>query len=92
MKKITFPKIEKSDVKNKLKAGEQIVTTRVSKDQGRYSAGERIEYAGFLLRVVKVETFDKLEEHPFGEELDGKIKRDIERMGEFDVIWLEVAK
>lgn len=92
MKKITFPKVEKSDVKTKLKESGEIVTTRTSKDFGRFKVGERLEYAGFLLRVVKVESFENLDDHPFLDELDGKMKRDILKFGKFEILWLEVAE
>ena len=92
MKKITFPKVEKSEIKVKLKESGKIVTTRTSKDFGRFRVGERLEYAGFLLRVVKVESFEDLDNHPFLSELDGKIKRDILKFGKFEVLWLEVVE
>ena len=88
MKKITFPKVEKSDVKARLKETGKIITTRTSKDFGRFKVGERLEYAGFLLNVVKLESFENLDDHPFLDELDGKMKRYIVRHGKFEVLWL----
>jgi len=92
MKRITFPKVQKSDVKKKLKESGKVVTTRVSKDFGRFKVGERLEYAGFFLRVVRVEGFKDLEEHPFLDELDDRMKREIRKFGEFEILWLGVCK
>lgn len=88
MRKITFPKVEKSAVKKQLVEEGKIVTTRVSKDFGRFRIGDRLEYAGFILNVVDVRSFKSLEEHPFLEEQDDKTKRAIKRYGEYDVVWL----
>lgn len=88
MKRITFPKVEKNSVKAKLKESGKIATTRVSKDFGRFKVGERLEYAGFFLRVVDLKSFDDLAEHPFLDELGDKMKWDIKRFGKFDVLWL----
>ena len=90
MRKITFPKVEKSAIKKKLKEEGKVVTTRVSKDFGRFKVGDRLEYAGFILNVVDVKSFKDLEEHPFLGEQDDKLKRAIKRYGEYDVVWLEV--
>ena len=91
MRKITFPKTEKSAVKKQLKEEGKIVTTRVSKDFGRFKVGDRLEYAGFLVRVTDVKSFKDLDEHPFLSELESGAKKYIARHGEFDVVWLEVA-
>jgi len=92
MKKITFPQIEKNDVKKRLKESGKVVTTRVSKDFGRFKVGERLEYAGFFLKIVKTQKFDDIEAHPFLDELDERMKREIKRFGEFEVLWLEVCE
>ena len=92
MKKITFPKVEKFDVKAKLKKSGNVITTRTSKNFGRFKVGEGLEYAGFLLRVVKVESFENLNEHPFLDELGGMMKRDIARFGKFEILYLEVIE
>ena len=92
MRKIMFPKVEKSDVKKQLAEEGKIVTTRFSKDLKKFKVGERLEYAGYFLNVVKVEKFEKLEDHPFFDELDSKIKSQIKRYGEFEILWLEVGE
>ena len=87
-----FPKAEKNEVKGRLKETGRIVTTRVSKDFGRFKAGERLEYGGFLLKVVDVKSFENLSEHPFLGELDDRMRKEIERFGEFDVVWMVVVE
>jgi len=87
-----FPKAEKSDVKKRLREKGNIVTTRVSRELGKYKAGERLEYGGFFLKVVRLERFGDLKDHPFFDELNEEMKNTIKRYGEFDVIWLEVCE
>lgn len=90
MRKITFPKVEKSAVKKSLTDTGKIITTRISKDFGRFKIGDRLEYAGFILNVVDLKSFKDLGEHPFLDELDSGFKRAIKKCGEYDIIWLEV--
>ncbi len=92
MKKIMFPKAEKNKVKARLREKRNVVTTRTSLEYGKWKVENIVEYAGFVLKVVKVESFDDLGEHPFLGELDDKMKRVIGKYGKYDVVWLEVEK
>jgi len=92
MRKIMFPKVDKSVVKNRLVETGKIITTRVSKDFGRFKIGDRLEYAGFILNVVDLKSFKDLGEHPFFGELDSNMKKYIGKHGEYDVLWLEVEE
>ena len=91
MRKIMFPKAEKSAIKSRLRSEGNVVTTRVSRELGKYKVGDRLEYAGFILDVVRVERFGDLVEHPFLDELDDRMRKEIERFGEFDVVWLVLS-
>jgi hypothetical protein len=92
MRKMKFPKVEKSVVKMRLREEGKVVTTRTSLEYGKWRVGDVVEYAGFVLRVVDVKSFGDLGEHPFLDELDEKMKRVIGKYGKYDVVWLEVKE
>lgn len=87
---INFPDSEHKDLKKRLSKGEDIITTRVSDEQGVYERGQKyVAPWGVTLRVTKVKTFKDISKHPFESELTDEQKKEISKYKCFDVIWLK---
>ena len=70
IKYINFPKTEHDDYLKRLNEKQIIYTTRVSKEAGRYSINEIYDSPFGRLKIISLEHFKKLEEHPFLNELN----------------------
>ena len=92
VRKISFPEGEVEDVKRRIAAGEDVVTTRTQLDFGRYVEGDEVETSwGERLVVRKKRNFERLEDHPYRAEIEANAtwRRAIEGR-HYDVLWLRV--
>lgn len=84
---ISFPENEHASLQQRLDAGKEIYTTRISLEKGKYSKGQVLDSPFGKLRVVDVKQ-GKLKQHPFLGELTEGQKAEI---GDhpFDLVKLE---
>lgn len=85
---MTFPKHEYDGLMSRLRLSRPIYTTRTLNEQGKYTEGTLVKTPFGYLEVVEVKTYDKLEDHPFLNELTDKEKSYME-VPPFDVVKLE---
>ena len=86
---IDFPKEEYGQIEQKLRADLVVMTTRFSDDKGKYHPNQilLLPFKFSPKAIVKqVESFDKLEDHPYLDELTENQKALIDG-NPFDVVW-----
>ena len=69
IKYMDFPKIEYEDYIKRMNAQQKIYTTRVSEEVGKYVVNEICNSPFGRLKIISLEHFEKLEDHPFLKEL-----------------------
>ena len=82
-KEITFPESEYGAVQKRLNKQGFCYTTRVYKEVGKYKAGE--SYAapwGEMLIIDEVQTFSKVADRPFFDEMSEEEKDEIRKYSE----------
>jgi hypothetical protein len=90
---IDFPIDEHDDLLRRIKSNKNIYTTRVSEECGKYKLGDAYgSNLGCDLKVVNIEIFNDLEEHPFLDELTEKQIDELENFDRFELIELEAQK
>ena len=83
LKKITFPEHEYESVQKWLNKQGFCYTTRVYKEVGKYKAGESyLAPWGDILRIDDVQTFSKVSDRPFFDEMSGEEKDEILKYSE----------
>jgi hypothetical protein len=90
---IDFPIDEHDDLLRRIKSNKNIYTTRVSEECGKYKLGDTYgSNLGFDLKVINIELFNDLEEHPFLDELTEKQIDELDNFDRFELIELQVKK
>lgn len=74
---ISFPIEELDDLKKRLDDNKDIYTTRVSNEVGKYKLHEEYESPLGRLKVISLEHFEDINDHPFINELNEKQKKEI---------------
>ena len=83
LKKITFPEHEYGSVQKRLDRQGFCYTTRVYKEVGKYKVGESyIAPWGDILRIDDVQTFYKVSDRPFFDEMSEEEKNEIRKYSE----------
>lgn len=74
---IEFPKSEIPEIRQRIKEGKRIFTTRISIEQGLYREGQRWRTPwGAWLEVVDVRPYTSISDHPYYNELtESQIKQ-----------------
>ena len=86
---IRFPESELESLRARIKAGKQIVTTRVADEQGMLEKGFRHNTPLGPLWVNSVQTLTDVDKHPFVNELTPEQKKLLAQHGKYDVVTLE---
>jgi len=74
-----FPVNELPDLRSRLADGKSIFTTRVSSEAGKYQVGQIHDSELGALRVISLQHFAQLSEHPFIAELTSDQTSEITR-------------
>ncbi|MDE6292786.1 MAG: hypothetical protein K2L98_03810 [Bacilli bacterium] len=74
---ISFPVDELKDLKKRLDDKKEIYTTRVSSEVGKYKLNEEYDSPLGKLKVISLEHFENIDDHPFIDELNEKQKNEI---------------
>lgn len=69
---INFPECEYESYQKRIYNNEVIYTTRVSSEVGKYKENKKYDSYFGKLKVISVEHFDNISEHPFYSELNEK--------------------
>jgi len=81
--KITFPEHEYESVQNRLNKQGHCYTTRVYKEVGKYKVGESyLAPWGEILRIDEIQTYRKVSDRPFYDEMSDTEKDEIRRYSE----------
>ena len=81
--KITFPEHEYASIQNDLNRLGYCYTTRVYKETGKYKVGERyIAPWGDVLKIDEVQTYWKVSDRPFHDEMNDNEKAEIRQYSE----------
>ena len=83
LKKITFPEHEYDSVQKWLDKQGFCYTTRVYKEVGKYKVGESyLAPWGDVLKIDDVQTFSKVSDRPFSDEMSEEEKEEILKYSE----------
>ena len=83
MNTISFPEHEYESIQNYLNGLGYSYTTRVYKEVGIYKVGQLYEAPwGEILKIDEVQTFRKVSDRPFYDEMSNKEKNEIRRYSE----------
>ena len=83
LEKITFPEHEYESVQDWLDKQGYCYTTRVYKEVGKYKVGESyLAPWGELLRIDEIQTYLKVSDRPFCDEMSDAEKEEIRRYSE----------
>lgn len=74
---IQFPEDERKALIERLEAGKNIFTSRMSAEKGKYQEGARLTSPLGALVVKRVQPLEKVEQHPFLSELTGGQKKQL---------------
>ncbi|MFW6015360.1 MAG: hypothetical protein ACOCRK_02920 [bacterium] len=86
---ISFPKEEHESLVNRLNKNKPIYTTRVSTEMGKYKACKKyISPWGDKLKVIKIDRYNNIENHPFYNELSQDQIKLISNYDSFELIKL----
>jgi hypothetical protein len=91
MKLIPFPQEEHTGIQGRLARTGKLSTTRVGAEYGQYLLGDVVLTPWQQsLRVVLVQSYSSLEDHPYRQELTPRALAAIGAQT-FEVVWLEVV-